>query len=174
MVPEFQPPTVRGPTFPVQADRWAWTHDTVVHPYWAVRRLTESQLALEKAKVLKERAKDKHTEEATKIPQPYRPMPSFNCELVDQVVYNTTSGTFASSVQLTDSRTCIVKAIRNTEHIIANTELILQIDEPTPKFSGSEPPHKRIKCTDVSLTPPAAPAGNADTETPSGHVDGIS
>ena len=118
VVPEFKPPDRRADNpavaDPTAADlEWAWSplNDNTMHPFWAVRRMTETQLRRE----VKDTAFGKLT-------------PRFNCELKAQQV----SGVLLVSVReelgnLT--RFLDVPFLTNKYPLQQGEELILEIPE---------------------------------------------
>lgn len=76
-----------------------------------------------------------------------KPTQAFNCVLENAHTYVTVGGTF-NTTSLLDRRKCTFQAIRNSENIIAGTELLIQIPAPKKeddKEGGGDPDAKRQK-----------------------------
>ena len=113
IVPETaMPEWVTAAHPPLVDGRWAFKEGSSLHPYWAVRRLPASGLALLNGKTLKAGGVAK----------------TFNLKYVDVSNYVTVSGTIGTT-GLNDGRKCTCKAITNYKHIIKGTELILRVAE---------------------------------------------
>ena len=118
--------------------------DVSMHPFWAVRRMSPSALAMLKASALKK---------GTDAP------PGFNLEFKEFIV-NVTAGGTCDTTELKDTRRCTVEALTNSEDIANGSELLLQVAEPKRKDGTDEPASKRQKC-------------DASAQAASGH-DGVS
>ena len=103
--------------------KWIIDRDTSLHAFWAVRRITASNLAMEHAANMKKGL----------------PTSSFNCALKDIHVNQNVGSTIGDKARL-DRRTCTLCGIYNTEHIIKGTELLMNIPEPVVCDGKAEPP----------------------------------
>ena len=112
------------------AGKWIIDRDTSLHPFWAVRRITASTLAMEHSANMKKGI----------------PVQRFNCALKDIHVNQNVGSTIGDTARL-DRRQCTLCAIYNTEHILKGTELLLNIPEPVVSDDKAEPPSKEPAAT---------------------------
>ena len=131
LLPEFMAPEWVEGEHPPQVNGWRWMHepDVSMHPFWAVRRMSPSAHAMQKAYAFKKGAD----------------APSFNLEFKEFIV-NVTAGGTLDTTELKDTRRCTVEALTNSEDIANGSELLLQIAEPKRKDATDQPASKRQKC----------------------------
>ena len=133
LLPEFTAPEWVDAQQQPEVNGWRWMHepDVSMHPFWAVRRLSPSALALQNVSAVKK---------GTVAPQ-------FNLEFKEFIVNVTVGGT-CDTTAFTDIRRCTVLALTNSENIIKGSELLLQVAEPKREHRGLQlgPANKRQKC----------------------------
>ena len=131
VMPEFAIPEFKEPD-PSENDagegEWVMKQETSLHPFWAVRRMTGSALALEIGTAMKKG----------------NTPPRLNCTLKPFYVNVTTGADFGAKV-VSDIRRCTVVGIINHEHILKDSELLLNIPEPKLADDCIEPAKKRQK-----------------------------
>ena len=100
---------------------WDWSqHDQItMHPYWAVRRMTEKQLCRE-IQIAKEAGKS--------------PLPRFNCAFVTKVFNDVAVGLVKSGRSLNISKTVEVPFLTNEVQVHKGEELILQVQDSIKKI----------------------------------------
>ena len=113
-------PEWKTPKHNTEGCNWYWTGEETMHPFWAVRRLTQQELK---------------KEEASRGPGqlPLR----FNCELVEKEISNVTVLTMPEVSNRT--RVVSVQWLTNSVPLVENEELILEIGKP----KANKPDNKR-------------------------------
>ena len=123
-VPEFKGPAdVRTPSDLELGvpPRWQWSENVTMHPFWAVRRLTASQLAKEQLALPVGKAK-----------------PHFNCELTEKTITDV-SLCALHGARMNTTRIVTIQCLTNTQPLRKGEELLLEIQEQQLK----DAPRKR-------------------------------
>ena len=105
---------------PPQLRLWTWTGSESMHPFWAVRRATPSQMA-----VIKATKKDAEVE------------PRFNC-IMPENAFSTVALGSINKESCAETYTVYVPMLTNTVVIKGGEELFLEISEPKPAARKAE------------------------------------
>ena len=118
VLPDFKPPTAvaAAPDGPECQLKWSKDESEVLHPFWAVRRLTTDQLQTETNHLL---AQQKNSGEKQKIPK-------FNCEIVHRNHTYVAIGTAEGQKSLGSTRIIGVPFITNSKDLAEGEELIVK------------------------------------------------
>ena len=122
-----------------------------MHPFWAVRRMTQKQL-------VREGLDDK----SLKI------KPRFNCSMVTQTMSNVTVGV-VKGMSVNVPKCCEVQFLTNSVDLLEGEELILEVPEKKPKQAT---PKRTSNCGSIFLPqPPQAShlTGSYSKSPPSNH-----
>ena len=126
------------------AAKWIWGERGLetMHPFWAVRRLTETQLQQERMKAKEDKSR-------------IMPLPRFNCE----IEYKNTSVVCIAAVGgQCFNRTRILQTpyLTNTEYLIKGDELLLEIHERVKKDAPKRSWQAAAKAEDLKAEQAAA------------------
>ena len=119
LVPEFtfpkeeEKPAVADPATSSEP-KWNWQGNETMNPFWAVRRLTQQQLA---------------REAGVWTPETGKPRPRFNCELETQSLSVVTLAAVRNKA-VNRTKMLDVPFLTNSVTLVENEELILEVEPP--------------------------------------------
>jgi len=123
VLPEFKMPELKPPKPAVAEEapsqpEWIWRDDVTLHPFWAVRRLTEQQLAKHNANKGQKKAR-------------------FNCVLQTQALSDTIIAAVGRKA-LNRTRIMELPFITNSVDLVDGEELFLEVFEATKKGNNAK------------------------------------